>query len=377
MTKRNILFIENSILPSRGGIEKVSDILSQLFEQDGHHCFFAFWHTDNTSIDENKKIRINFKQSKYAFYNQLNLFIKEHNVNIIINQGLTQHKVIYTLKRLKQEFHNIKIINCLHNTPNFIQYIEMPRSIKIRLILVIKSILAGGNIYIKEQQQLYKSSDYYVVLSPSFIPEAIKKFHLKSNKKLYEIGNPLVYSNKSIINHSKQKEVLIVARFDENQKNIIGALRIWKQVCERITDWSLRIIGYGEAEALYKQYIQEQNIPNIIFDGKKEDPQAYYQKASIFMMTSHYEGLALTLIEALTNNCIPFAYQTFSSVKDIIWNEKNGIIIPPYNESIYAQKMINLMSDDKLISSYRENSRLTLSKFEHQEIKTKWYQLFD
>lgn len=376
MIKKKILFIENSILPSRGGIEKVSDILSYLFELDGHDCFFAYWHTDNTFIYENKKIRMDFKQSMHTFYNQLSLFIKEHDIDIVINQGLTQHKVIYTLKTLKQKLHNIKIINCLHNTPHFIQYLEKPKSIKVKLIIVIKSILAGGDIYIKEQQRLYKISDYYVLLSPSFIPEAIETFHLEDSKKLYAIGNPLVYPNNTSIDCIKQKEVVIVARFDENQKNIMSALRIWKQVCEKIIDWSLHIIGYGEAETLYKQFVQEQKIPNVIFEGKKENPQVYYQKASIFMMTSRYEGLAVTLIEALSNNCIPFAYQTFSSVKDIIQNEKNGIIIPPYNEDMYAEKMINLMLDSRLMNTYRSHAQLTLSKFEHEEIRKKWYQLF-
>ncbi|EGF53277.1 glycosyltransferase [Bacteroides fluxus] len=377
MIKKNILFIENSILPSRGGIEKVSDILSQIFEQDGHRCYFAFWHTDNASIQDSKKIKMNLKQPMQVFYNQLSQFIKENDINIIINQGLTQRRIIYTLKTIKREIHNVKIINCLHNTPYFIQYLERPKSIKIQLILIIKTILARQNIYIKEQKQLYKICDYYVVLSPSFISEAINNFHLKDNKKLYAIGNPLVYSNNINIDFIKQKEVIIVARFDENQKNIISALRIWKQVCERITDWSLRIIGYGEAEVLYKQYIQEQKIPNVIFEGKKDNPQIYYQKASIFMMTSHYEGLSVTLIEALTNKCIPIAYQTFSSIKDIIWNGKNGIIIPPYNEQMYVEKIIELMSNNNLMNTYRANAQLTLSKFAHQEIRKRWYQLFD
>lgn len=375
MKKKNILFIENSILPSRGGIEKVSDILGKSFSQDGHKCYFAFCCIDNPSIKDEQKFQMNFNYTLNRFYTLFRSFILVNNIDIIINQGITQRRVIYSLKKIKQENSKIKIINCLHNTPYFIHHIEKPKSLKARIIIAIKSILARKNIYIKEQQNLYQICDHYLVLSPKFISESKIIFQLKNDSKLQSIPNPLIY-NTSNTQYDKQKIVLIVARFDENQKNIIGALRIWKQVCNTVKDWSLHIIGYGDSESLYKQYIKEENIPNIIIEGKKDNPQIFYQKASLFMMTSHYEGFSLTLIEALQNQCIPIVFQTFSSVTDIIINGKNGILIPPYQEDLYAQKMINLMQDTKQLEEYRKYSQSYLSQFTIQNIKEEWYKLF-
>ena len=243
------------------------------------------------------------------------------------------------------------------------------------MIFAIKTILAWKNVFVDEQQQLYKICDNFVVLSPSFIHEAKEVFKLKDSNKLTAISNPLIFKNTT--NCDKQKDVLIVARFDENQKNIIGALNIWNTVSEQKPDWTLHIVGYGDNEERYKRYIKELNIQNIIFDGKKENTQPFYQKASIFMMTSFYEGFSLTLIEALQNKCIPFAYNTFSSVSDIIINNKNGVIIPPFEEDMYAKKMIDLMSDNNLMENYRANSNISLMQFEPLVIKQKWYELFN
>ena len=375
MDKKNILFITNSILPSIGGIEKVNELLRHLFEEDGNNCFFVFFSVDNVSVEENKKKKICLNQSRNSFYKELNLFIKEHDINIIINQGITYSRIIYSLKRIRKDFTNISIIHCLHNTPYYIQRMGKPKSLKIKLILAIKTILACKNVFVYEQQQIYKLCDHFVVLSQSFIDEAKEVFRLKDNNKLTVISNPLIYN--TMTNHKKQKKVLIVARFDENQKNIIGALNIWNIVSRQKPDWTLHIVGYGENEDRYKTYIKEQNIQNIIFEGKKEDTQPFYEKASIFMMTSYYEGFALTLIEALQNKCIPFVYNTFSSVSDIIINEKNGIIIPPFEVDMYAQKMIDLMSDNILMENYRANSNISLMQFEPLVIKQKWYELFN
>ncbi len=370
-----ILFIENSILPSRGGIEKVSQLLSDTFVQDGHLCYFAYWHTDNPLIENDRKIRMDLTDSVQSFYARISHFINKNGINIIINQGLTQRRIIYTLKKIKKQNPEIQVINCLHNTPYFINYIKNPTSLKDRIILLIKSILMRGNVYIKEQQLIYSICDNYVVLSPHFIPEAKKVFHLCDDKKLKAIGNPQPFYHSSIA-YNKQKTVLIIARFDENQKNLMSALRIWKQVSSEITDWKLQLIGYGEAELMYRQYIKKNNISNIEILGKKEEPLSYYQQASLFMMTSRYEGFSMTLIEALQNQCIPLAFHTFSAIDDIISDGKNGILVPPYDENLYAKRMIELMRNESLINTYRRNAGITLTQYSLDNIKEKWYSLF-
>ena len=40
----------------------------------------------------------------------------------------------------------------------------------------------------------------------------------------------------------------------------------------------------------------------------------HYEKSKIFMMTSNFEGFGMTLTEALQNACVPFVFNTFSSL---------------------------------------------------------------
>ena len=126
----------------------------------------------------------------------------------------------------------------------------------------------------------------------------------------------------------------------------------------------------------YQNFIKSNNIKNIILTGEREDPMKYYSQSSIFMMTSRYEGLCLTLIEALQNQCVPIAFSTFSSLQDIIINQVNGIIIPPYEEKKYANEMIKLMSNPNLLAEYQKQSYITLEKFSPELIINQWINLF-
>ena len=66
---------------------------------------------------------------------------------------------------------------------------------------------------------------------------------------------------------------------------------------DRLADWKLVIVGSGSDENNYKSYVAENDIKNIYFEGNK-NPLPYYQKASVFLMTSALESWGLTITEA-------------------------------------------------------------------------------
>lgn len=371
--KNNILFIENSLLPSRGGIEKVTYKLSEIFQANQYECFFAYQYVDYSNIPNYKKIKFNHKDNIHSYYKLFSNFIEKNDINIVIIQGLVQRKLIKILDKCKK-LYNIKIIFCLHNTPYYITFLPKPQKIVNKLIITIKEIFYGfKNPYIVEQQQLYKICDYYIVLSPSFIKEAKQVFMLPDTKKITCIRNPLIFnSNEYIDTTQKKNEVLIITRFDENQKNIIGALNIWKKANTQCAGWSLIILGYGESESIYKNYIKTNKIENVQILGPTETPHFFYRQASIFMMTSRYEGLAVTLLEALQYRCIPLAYNTFSSIHDIIIDKLNGYIMPAFNEDLYVHQLVSLMKDYNLRGKLMDNSLITLEKFTTEKITDKW-----
>ena len=69
--------------------------------------------------------------------------------------------------------------------------------------------------------------------------------------------------------------------------------------------------------------------------GRPSEP--YYEKAKLFVMTSEKEGFPNVLLEAQSYGTVPFVFDSYLAVKDIIQHEHNGLVYPPFDTSAIAK----------------------------------------
>ena len=100
------------------------------------------------------------------------------------------------------------------------------------------------------------------------------------------------------ISSKKSKTVLAVGRLHE-QKGFDFLLRAWKPIEEHHPEWTLRIVGEGPQRPALEQQIRELGLQHVVLAGKTEDVINEYTSASLFVLSSRYEGLPLALIEAM------------------------------------------------------------------------------
>lgn len=62
------------------------------------------------------------------------------------------------------------------------------------------------------------------------------------------------------------------------------------------------------------------------------------------MLTSEFEGFPLVLAECMSFGVVPFVYQSFSAVDDIIEDGKDGVILPKSDIGFDAEAMANKMA---------------------------------
>lgn len=153
-------------------------------------------------------------------------------------------------------------------------------------------------------------------------------------------------------------------------------LKIWGKLCHKHTDWRMVVVGDGDELKNFKQQIVLDGLINISFEGKQE-PKKYYQEASIYAMTSASEGFGIVLIEAIQFGVIPFAFNSFCSVRDIIDDGVNGILIKPFNTDEYAHKLSILMTDPLRLNEMANKSKEKAKNFSIENIGAKWIQLFE
>lgn len=233
------------------------------------------------------------------------------------------------------------------------------------------------NRFLSRWEKLLPRISKVLLLSPAFAPDFQKLLGLPA-KKIWAIPNPLSFpeiASYEILNQ-KEKEVVIVSRMKEQQKRISLALKIWRLVEADSTSncWCLKLIGEGENLQVYKNLAKALNLRRVEFLGRR-NPQPYYQKASLAMMTSSFEGWGLTLTESQQYGVVPLAFDSYASAKDIITDGENGFLIPYGNVSLYAKRLLELMRNENKRNYMAKNCLNSVRRFEIRKIVLQWKSL--
>lgn len=372
----NILFIETHLSPHNGGIERVSYRLGSYFSSQGIECYYLFWNNDSDVIDIEHKVYLgNTKLTFFQYRKILFNCIKKWKINIIINQQIFSDSLWFILNEIKKR-RLCKIITCLHQPPNVYQYIpSLPMS---KRYILYKFTRLFPITFTDRVRKYCDLSDCFVLLSNSFIEDFKKIYKPKFESHLIAIPNPCTFDSCISIDELslKKNQVLIVSRFWEKQKNICAALRIWKQIEKMMQlNWELIIAGNGQDEETIRQYALSIGLKRCRFIGAVSNPLSLYKTSKIFLMTSHFEGFGMTLIEALQNGCVPVVFDTFNAVHDIIKDGSNGFIIPPYDENLFASKVILLMNNEKMWLKIAQQAIGSVSSFQLDVIGQHWLKI--
>lgn len=388
----NILFYTVcEVSPLKGGTERItSTIATSLQTLYNVKCYSIFSNRINASLS-----RTSFENSKQIarganFESELYNFIKQYDIDIIVNQG--EFSLAPVMHNVLNRFTGKYLVTAHHFSPGaeelFLDIHSTIMNIKFRkkvLKNMVKAILypvlkwSLNKTVHKNYERGYKNSDRIVLLSANFKQDFIKYAHLSEDSKFRVIHNALSFSSFFDMKEydKKEKEVLIVSRLNENQKRISLALRIWEIIEKKVEfkEWSLKIVGHGGSYEMYRRFVATHNLQRVSFEGA-QDSERYYKKASLFMLTSSYEGWGLTLTEAQQNGCVPIAFDSYASLTDIITEGENGFIIPDNNIYEYAKKMEILMNNRVRRKNMAINAINSSKRFQVEKICADWMNLF-
>lgn len=377
------------IIPQNGGVERVTSIVMDGLGSRGYHCDNIICENDNHDFYINNEVI----DDNHLSLNQLKIYLEEQQYDVIVCQDGYSISMTKTFKEVSPV--RTKIVTCLHNSPtmweevfsvrNVTHEIRKAKSFKMKLFWLVRLLIQPiwSRHALNGIASIYKTNyqycDKYILLSQNFFPDMRRYLEVNTNDKLYAIPNPLSFDiiETPDILKKKRKEVLIVTRLDETQKNISFGLLVWQIIQKKgFQDWSLRIVGHGPDEAFLKNMVMKYQIPNILFEGKQM-PIPYYETASIFMMTSNFEGWGMTLTESLQYGVVPIARDSYSSLHDIISDEDNGYIIDLNSTEMFAQKVMFLMENKTKRESIALKGLASANRFLKENVVSKWEELLN
>jgi glycosyltransferase involved in cell wall biosynthesis len=194
------------------------------------------------------------------------------------------------------------------------------------------------------------------------------KFHPKAKKSEFiqkvndEAGGPIVLFSGRMIS-TKGVQVLVEA--------------IPKIICE-IKDAYFIFAGGGNSEP-YRQNLKKLGIPNKNYNflgyiPNFDDIPGLYSIASVFVAPTLYENFPIRILENMSCQN-PVVATNIVGIPEMIENQVNGLLIPPWDANALSENVIKLLSDSALAKRIGQNARktveekFTLQKFANQTAK--------
>lgn len=142
-------------------------------------------------------------------------------------------------------------------------------------------------------------------------------------------------------------------------------------------NWKLQIIGSGVDKDMLENKIEEYNLrDNIEMIANTSNIAYYYENAAFLAMTSRFEGLPMTLIEAQSFGLPIIAYDCLTGPSEVI-TDRSGFLIKDDDQSEFLKKLNVLIADKQLRLDMSEISKKEVVRFTEDNVLDKWSNLLE
>lgn len=260
---------------------------------------------------------------------------------IIINENITvvhtHHRMAAFYVSVMRLYKRCTFISTSHNT------FSDKRSLT-RFAYKHSNIIACGEMVKKNLVEVFGLPEGQVTV----IPNAVKPFEQEVTEdplisKLHEEGC-FVIGN--------------VGRLSE-QKGMEYYIQAIPEVISHCPNTRFLIVGAGVDEEKLKQLASELKIQKYLsFMGYRNDIQNLMTQMDLVVLSSLWEGLPLTPIEAYSVGKAVVATAVDGTL-EIVKHENNGLVVPCRNSKLLATEIVRFASDNELRKNLEKNARDT------------------
>lgn len=191
------------------------------------------------------------------------------------------------------------------------------------------------------------------------------------------IPNPCSLDGQKVsIKSAKSKTILAVGRLHE-QKGFDLLLQAWKPIEKTYSDWSLRIVGEGPKRVELEAQIESQSLKRVVLAGATNNVLDEYEAASIFVLSSRYEGLPLALIEAMWSGLPCIAFDCPQGPAELL-AENRGWLVPDRDiAELTAQIAYALSHPEEALKRAQKAQSFAQTTYSEAAIMPQWVQLIE
>ena len=355
-----ICFFSGDITRS-GGTERVSTQLANLLSnEEGYDtCFMSlteknekpFYFISPTIHRYHlSKKWINPGPGYIPLIGKLRTFLKEHDIDIIIDIDIVLDVLsIPASKGLKT-----KVVSWEHFTADF------EHSVFYRKMILKYSV---------------KRSDYVVVLTDGDLKDY--QAMLKRKQNITRIYNLIADEFRKPTEQKRENIILTVGRLVP-EKGIAYLEQVAVKLLNQYPEWTWIILGEGPERNRLETCIQKNHFEHQLkLMGNVNNVVDYLKRASIFVVTSKYEGLGMNLLEARSMQIPCVSFDVKMGPREIIHNNVDGYLIPSFDCDEMAEKIKVLMEHPEIREQFSQRALLSMNEFETDHIVKQWKKILN
>lgn len=339
---------------SNGGAERVITNLSNIFSEHGHECVMITTLRRDDEYFLSSKVRRYVTQPNGYTNSRFGGFKRLHYLRNILKSEKPEYLVSFLNSALYHgvlttRFLPVKSIISVRNDPNFDYQTLLSR-------ILAKTILpfSEGAVFQTEDAQ--------------------KWFPKKLRNKSTIIYNPIAKAFYETEHQPSEKSFVAVGRLSQ-QKNFKLLIDAFSKLNETNPDWILKIYGDGELYEELGNQITELDLENKVFlCGRSTDVAKDISAASIFVMSSDFEGAPNALMEAMAVGMPVISTDCPCGGPRMLINVGvDGELVEVGNKDHMVDMMLLLAKNEELRKTLAKGARQKASLFTEESVYQKWY----
>lgn len=223
------------------------------------------------------------------------------------------------------------------------------------------------------------------------MPITISDESRKSFIEYYGIDAPMIFNGRDIPKSIRISED-VAGEFQKYKKtpstkvivnlariNVVKRQPMLAKVARRLYDegydFSVLMIGNNQNQSLLAE-IQSYECPSVYILGERHNPLEYLSLSDAYCLCSSYEGMPISLIEALGVGCIPVCTPV-GGIVDVVKDGTNGFLTNDLSEnSLYLTLKRFLKSSDEDLQIIKKNAIESYRPYSMTECCKKYESLF-
>lgn len=224
-------------------------------------------------------------------------------------------------------------------------------------------------------QLLYGKAAGLVCVSQAIADKVKQRYQLNN---VVTIENPVDFKADETFTETilPQKYILYFGRFDEKAKNFTLMLDAFAQSRIAQKGYQLLLMGEGKSRDLIQSLVKKHHLDqSVAFLPYQKQPFGIVKKARFTILTSHFEGFPLSIVESLANGTPVVAVDCESGPREVIQDQQNGMLVENHNAVALAAAMNRMVDDETLYIRCKSNAAQSVARFSLESTSKKWDEL--